>query len=100
MEKLDWGSSSSLAKSLGTVVSIAGAFIATLYKGAALLKGLSPANSIQKLVFSQDSSWILGGLCLAADCVMASAYIIVQVKLRSNSRDFMICDFYLHGTIL
>lgn len=94
MEKLDWGSSSSLAKSLGTIVSIAGAFIATLYKGAALLKGLSPANSIHKLAFSQDSSWILGGLCLAADCVMASAYIIVQASILKKYPAELICVFF------
>lgn len=87
MEELDWKSPSSLAKSLGTIVSIAGAFIATLYKGAALLKGPSPANFSQQPLFSQDSDWILGGLFLAADCVMASSFTIVQVKLTSNSRE-------------
>lgn len=87
MEELDWRSPSSLAKSLGTIVSIAGAFIATLYKGAALLKGPSPANFSQQPLFSQDSDWILGGLFLAADCVMASSFTIVQVKLASNSRE-------------
>lgn len=85
MEQLDWRSSSSIAKSLGTIVSIAGAFIVTLYKGPALLMGLSSANSSQQPLLSQDSNWILGGLFLAADCVMASAYIIVQVKLSSSS---------------
>jgi hypothetical protein len=85
MEELDWKSPSSLAKSLGTIVSIAGAFIATLYKGAALLKG--PANFSQQPLFSQDSDWILGGLFLAADCVMSSSFTIVQVKLTSNSRE-------------
>jgi hypothetical protein len=96
MEQLDWRSSKSLAKSLGTIVSIAGAFIATLYKGVAILKGPSPANLSQQPLFSQDFNWILGGLFLSADCVMASAFLIVQVKLTSNSRDFMIFTFNLH----
>lgn len=98
MEQLDWRSSSSLAKLLGTIVSISGAFVATLYKGVALLNGPSPANLSQHQVFSQDSNWILGGLFLAADCVMASAFTIVQVKLKSHSRDFMIYNLYLHCT--
>lgn len=81
MEQLDWRKFSSLAKSLGTIVSIAGAFIVTLYKGPALLLGVSSANSSPKLLLSVDSNWILAGLFLAADCVMTSAYIILQVKL-------------------
>lgn len=96
MEKLDWRKLSSLAKLLGTIVSIAGAFIVTLYKGPALLMGVSSANSSQQPLLSEDSNWILAGLFLAADCVMASAYIIVQVKL-SLQRYLTICDFYLHG---
>ena len=84
MERLDWKSYSSIAKSLGTVVSIAGAFVATLYKGPTLLTTeLSPANSSK--LFSQESNFMLGGLFLAADCVMASAYIIVQVKIIVDS---------------
>jgi len=81
MEQLDWRKFSSLAKSLGTIVSISGAFIVTLYKGPALLLGVSSANSSPKPLFTDDSNWILAGLFLAADCVMASAYIILQVKL-------------------
>jgi hypothetical protein len=80
MEQLDWRSSKSLAKSLGTIVSISGALIATLYKGAAILNGPSPANLSQQPLFSQDFNWILGGLFLAADCVMASSFTIIQVQ--------------------
>ncbi|KAJ1395781.1 EamA domain [Sesbania bispinosa] len=95
MEQLDWSSSSSLAKSLGTVVSIAGAFIVTLYKGPALLMGLSPENSSQQPVSSQDSNWILGGLFLAVDCVMASAYIIVQASiLKKYPAELIVVFFY------
>ncbi|KAJ1376043.1 Tetratricopeptide-like helical domain superfamily [Sesbania bispinosa] len=74
MEQLDWNSSSSLAKSLGTVVSIDGAFILTLYKGHALLMGLSPENSSQQSVSSQNSNWILGELFLVVNYVMVVAF--------------------------
>ncbi|XP_019415845.1 PREDICTED: WAT1-related protein At3g28050-like [Lupinus angustifolius] len=98
MEQLDWRRSSSLAKALGTIVSIVGAFIVTLYKGPALLKGLqllSPANSSQEPVFAQESNWILGGLFLAADCVMASAYIIVQASiLKKYPAELIVVFFY------
>lgn len=94
MEQLDWRSSSSLAKSLGTIVSIAGAFIATLYKGVAILKGPSPANLSQQPLFSQDFNWILGGLFLSADCVMASAFLIVQASILKKYPAGLIVVFF------
>ncbi|KAL5075580.1 hypothetical protein RYX36_014564 [Vicia faba] len=95
MEQLDWKSYSSLAKSLGTIVSIAGAFIATLYKGAALLKGpSSPANVSHQLAFSQDTSWIIGGSFLASDCVMASAFLIVQASIIKKYPAGLIVVFF------
>lgn len=68
MEKLVWRSSTSLAKSLGTIVSITGAFIITFYKGPALL------------MTSSSSDWVIGGLFLVADCIMTSAWVIVEVQ--------------------
>ncbi|XP_057449352.1 WAT1-related protein At5g40230-like isoform X2 [Lotus japonicus] len=94
MELLDWKSSSTLAKSLGTIVSITGAFIATLYKGPALLMGLSPSNSSQQPVSSQDSNWILGGLFLAADCVMASGFLILQASILKKYPAGLITVFF------
>lgn len=79
MEKLDWKSSSSLAKSMGTMVSIAGAFIVTLYKGLPLLMPPSPTNSSHQL-FGQMSNWVIGGLLLAVNSVLSSAWLFVQVK--------------------
>ncbi|KAL2638411.1 hypothetical protein AAZV13_06G112400 [Glycine max] len=95
MEKLDWRKLSSLAKLLGTIVSIAGAFIVTLYKGPALLMGVSSANTSQQPLLSEDSNWILAGLFLAADCVMASAYIIVQASiLKKYPAELIVVFFY------
>ncbi|XP_027330246.1 WAT1-related protein At3g28050-like [Abrus precatorius] len=95
MEQLDWRKFSSLAKSLGTIVSIAGAFIVTLYQGPALLMGISSATSSQQPLSSQDSNWILGGLFFAVDCVMASAYIIVQASiLKKYPAEFIVVFFY------
>jgi uncharacterized membrane protein len=79
MEKVDWTSSSSQAKIIGTIISISGAFIVTLYKGLPLLMTRSPSNSSHQLLV-QMSNWVVGGLLLAADSVMASAWLILQVK--------------------
>uniref|UniRef100_A0A2P2JWJ8 WAT1-related protein At3g28050 isoform X1 n=1 Tax=Rhizophora mucronata TaxID=61149 RepID=A0A2P2JWJ8_RHIMU len=80
MEKLDLSSFSTLAKSMGTIISIVGAFIMTYYKGPQLLMMLSSSNSLCRLLF-QQSNWVFGGLLLAADCVMTSAWIIIQALI-------------------
>ncbi|EOY00425.1 PREDICTED: WAT1-related protein At3g28050 isoform X2 [Theobroma cacao] len=77
MEKLHLGSSSSQAKSLGTIVSIAGAFVVTFYKGPSILMSSSRASSSHQFLL-QQSNWVFGGFLLAADCLFASAWLIVQ----------------------
>ncbi|XP_062152100.1 glyceraldehyde-3-phosphate dehydrogenase, cytosolic-like [Alnus glutinosa] len=56
IEKLEWSSSSSQAKLLGTIVSITGASVVTLYKGPPII--ITPSSS--QLLLSPQSSWILG----------------------------------------
>ncbi|XP_062159575.1 WAT1-related protein At3g28050-like isoform X1 [Alnus glutinosa] len=94
MEKLDWKSSSSLAKSMGTIVSIAGAFIVTLYKGLPLLMPPSPTNSSHQL-FLQVSNWVIGGLLLAVDAVLSSAWLFVQaLMLKKYPAELIVVFFY------
>ncbi|RDY08721.1 WAT1-related protein, partial [Mucuna pruriens] len=58
MEKLDWKANSTLAKSIGTVVSIAGALIISLYKGQAVINNHPPLKLFpQKLVSSMSFDW-------------------------------------------
>ncbi|CAK7326938.1 unnamed protein product [Dovyalis caffra] len=94
LEKLDWRSSSTLAKSMGTIVSIAGAFIVSYYKGPSLLIAPSPSNLHHQLL-SQQSNWIIGGLLLAVDCVAASAWLIIQALiLKKYPAELIIVFFY------
>lgn len=86
MEKLACRSSSFVAKTIGTVVSIAGAFVVTLYKGREILTLQSSSMLHYHNVHTLQSSWIIGGLFLAADCVVASGYIIVQVPFYKRIR--------------
>ncbi|KAK9191930.1 hypothetical protein WN943_020546 [Citrus x changshan-huyou] len=94
MEKLDWRSSSSLAKSVGTIVLITGAFIMTYYKGPHLLMTSLPPNlSLQ--FFVPQTNWVIGGLLLAIDCVFTSAWLIVQASiLKKFSAEFIVVFFY------
>lgn len=81
MEKLELRRSSSQAKSVGTIVSVAGAMIVTLYKGPALLMAArSPSNnSPYKFLVSQLSNWVFGGILLAINCFVSAIWNIYQV---------------------
>ncbi|XP_057448445.1 WAT1-related protein At5g40240-like [Lotus japonicus] len=80
MENLNLKLHSSQAKIVGTLVSIAGALILTLYQGMPIIRG-----SMQNLVLggsgtylSVQSNWILGGFLLATACFIVSVLYIVQ----------------------
>lgn len=99
MEKLDLRVQSSLAKSIGTMVSIAGALTVTLYKGPALVS-MSSSSNLHNELRSPQKNWIIGGLVLAASSFFLSLLYIVQVTFDKTPKiptysliDFW--DFYL-----
>lgn len=81
MEVLNYRNLSFLAKTAGTLVSIAGAFVVTLYKGPEILNTQSSPKLNYNFIGTPQMSWIIGGLFLVADCAVSSGYIIVQVHL-------------------
>eukprot|EP00268_Persea_americana_P004524 TRINITY_DN11446_c0_g1_i2.p1 TRINITY_DN11446_c0_g1~~TRINITY_DN11446_c0_g1_i2.p1 ORF type:complete len:352 (-),score=63.04 TRINITY_DN11446_c0_g1_i2:466-1521(-) len=82
LEKLDIRSSRSQAKLVGTLVSISGALVVTLYKGPSIWSSShslplhhrqqSPPNSLKA------ENWVLGALFLATACLSASIWNIIQ----------------------
>ncbi|GAY36431.1 hypothetical protein CUMW_022030 [Citrus unshiu] len=101
MEKLKWRSKSSQAKSLGTIVSIAGAFVVTFYKGPPIVRSLSDIASLDQIQPLQ-SNWILGGFYLAAQAILISAWYILQaITLKEfPALIVMLCYQYFFSTIL
>ncbi|GLT86406.1 hypothetical protein SLE2022_045480 [Rubroshorea leprosula] len=94
MEKAYLRSSSFQAKLLGTTVSIAGAFIVTFYKGPALLLTSQPSGLSYSLLL-QHSHWVIGGLLLAIDCLLCSAWIITQASiLKKFPAELIVVFFY------
>lgn len=83
MEKVALRSRSSQAKILGTIVSISGAFIVTLWKGPPLMGFSSTSNSYLHLPVAQYSNWALGGLLLTVTCFSSAAWKIFQVGYNS-----------------
>ncbi|KAK1554603.1 hypothetical protein Q3G72_014611 [Acer saccharum] len=96
MEKLSWSSKISQAKSLGTIVSIAGAFVVTFYKCPIILTALSgTASSRNYPLLSQQSNWILGGFFLAAESFFSSAWNILQALILKKFPEVLIGMFFL-----
>ncbi|KAL2957811.1 hypothetical protein AAZX31_18G170100 [Glycine max] len=85
MEKLDWKTKSTRAKSIGTLVSIVGALIITLYKGQAVIKN-HPSNKLfpKKHVSSEQFDWVLGAMLLAGHSFVLSLLFIVQTWIIRN----------------
>ncbi|KZV15753.1 hypothetical protein F511_29313 [Dorcoceras hygrometricum] len=80
MEKLNLRESSGRLKFLGTLVLIAGASVATLYKGAAILNKPSIlTSSVQASAAPQN--WVLGGVLLAMASFLTAAWSIVQTTI-------------------
>lgn len=69
MEKLHLQSITSQAKIIGTVVSITGATIATIYSGPSLLST------------SMSMNWIIGGILLASQYFLLSFALVAQAKI-------------------
>lgn len=78
MEGLNLRRSSDIAKVLGTLVSIAGATVVTLYNGPAIMNKPTTLSS-SGLLFSSQENWILGGILLATAAFSTAAWSIVQV---------------------
>ncbi|KAL7161598.1 hypothetical protein ACSBR2_042128 [Camellia fascicularis] len=106
MEKLDLGSTRSRVKIMGTLVSISGALIVTLYKGTPIgsLPVQSPSLSSQDSLFKMlatESNWVLGGLFLATASLSVSIWNTSQAAiLKGYPSELTIVAFYcLFGTI-
>ncbi|XP_017970139.1 PREDICTED: WAT1-related protein At5g40240 isoform X2 [Theobroma cacao] len=94
MEKLKWRSISSQSKVLGTVISITGAFVVTLYKGPTILSTQSLVVLPHQLLSSPQLNWVLGGLLLAAEALINSAWYIIQAIIATTFR-ISLCSWCL-----
>ncbi|XP_059644152.1 WAT1-related protein At5g40240-like [Cornus florida] len=108
MENLDLRRSSSQIKIMGTLVSISGALIVTLYKGPpiASLSIQSSKNSLLShpsfsTMLATPNSWIVGGLFLAIASLSVSIWNTSQAAiLKGYPSEMTIVAFYcLFGTI-
>lgn len=93
MEKLELKKSSSLAKSVGALVSVAGAFVVTFYKGPPIMLSSSFSDSSNQ-IFSSQSHWVLGGFLLADESLLASMWYILQATILKKHPAVLTITFF------
>ncbi|CAI9111075.1 OLC1v1011210C1 [Oldenlandia corymbosa var. corymbosa] len=102
MEKLALRSLPSLAKIIGTVVSISGALVVVLYEGPAVVRGSSHPKTLNySLGSDEQSDWVIGGVLLVIDYILISIWYIVQAQTaRLYPAEFFIVFLYNLGVTL
>lgn len=93
MEKFNYTSPTTVAKCIGTAVSIIGAVVATLYQGPTILGTPPPLLTLT----ASSYAFLIGGLLFTLDSAIAAIFIISQVHLfyfihhHSHSQIYVIC---------
>ncbi|CAJ2647619.1 unnamed protein product [Trifolium pratense] len=93
MEKIYWRHSRSQAKVVGTIASMAGAFVVIFYKGPPIFK-IHSSSSYNTLQFSPNLNWILGGLLCAGDSLLSSIWYIYQVSVTRKYPAVIVIVFF------
>ncbi|KAL1550894.1 WAT1-related protein-like protein isoform X1 [Salvia divinorum] len=95
LEEVDFRRSSTLAKSLGTVVSISGAFVVTFYNGPAILNMPLTSASSTHLSLSSTKNWVVGGFLLASAAFAVASWCILQAFiLKMYPAEMIVVAFY------
>lgn len=94
MEKIDLRMQSSLAKSIGTIVSIGGALTVTLYKGPSIIFTSSPNNVPNELHLSMHSNWVIGGILLATGSFLLALLFILQANIVKTFKSLAFIFFF------
>ncbi|KAJ0040068.1 hypothetical protein Pint_28364 [Pistacia integerrima] len=71
-----------IAKVLGTLVSVAGASVITLYKGP-IIYSPNPSSEKSDLLLgdTREKNWTLGCICLIGHCLFWSSWIVLQTPV-------------------
>ncbi|XP_075636924.1 WAT1-related protein At3g28050-like [Castanea sativa] len=95
MEKVALRSTSSQAKILGTIISISGAFVVTLYKGPPIVIAQTSSVSLNQPLNSVKSNWVIGGLLLTAEYILVPLWYIVQAQImKEYPNELTVIFFY------
>ncbi|KAG7565503.1 EamA domain [Arabidopsis suecica] len=84
IEKVEWKRKDGIAKVVGTIVSVSGSLVITLYKGPTIYQpSLRLVNQPIKAeeAKEENKNWTLGCLCLMGHCLCWSSWIVLQSPL-------------------
>ncbi|CAN1272691.1 WAT1-related protein At3g28050 [Linum perenne] len=101
MEKVAVTRKSSQAKVVGTIVSTAGAFIITLYKGQPIVFVVTqPRSSSTKLVHPATAqNWVLGSILLTLQYILGSLWSILLTRILHKYSDGLTVIF-IYNTLV
>lgn len=101
MEKLDLRSSTSQVKTLGTLVSISGAMIVTLYKGPSIFASPGQPEPSSSTTLVATDSWVIGALLLATAGLCLAISNIGQASILKGypSKITLVFFYCFFGTI-
>ncbi|KAJ1257555.1 hypothetical protein BS78_10G005000 [Paspalum vaginatum] len=95
-EALNLKSKPGMAKLLGTLVSLAGAMVLTLYKGVSLTHAASAADSHQHLLLHSHrqsrGKWTLGTVAILGNCVCLSCWFLLHGRLSRKYPHVYSCN--------
>ncbi|PON99536.1 Plant-drug/metabolite exporter [Trema orientale] len=86
-EKVQLSRRDGKAKVIGTLASVAGATIITLYKGPTICKSTSTASTLHQFPLlsslgdAKEKNWMFGCICLIIHCLSWSAWIVLQAPV-------------------
>ncbi|MED6173328.1 hypothetical protein PIB30_058280 [Stylosanthes scabra] len=103
MEKVAAKSRSSQAKVIGSIISIAGAFVVTFYKGPSINiaqrhLSLQTEQHVITILNSVDTTWLIAATLLIADYLLASLWYILQVEILKVYPDELSMVFFYNVT--
>ncbi|KAK9040376.1 hypothetical protein V6N11_015539 [Hibiscus sabdariffa] len=101
MEKVEWRRTATQAKIIGTITSISGALVMTLYKGPKVISS-SPWTSssssvpqLQSTLHSSRSNWIVGGILEVIAYLLYSLWYVIQAQvMKIYPEEIAVTFFY------
>ncbi|KAG7559054.1 EamA domain [Arabidopsis thaliana x Arabidopsis arenosa] len=88
MEKVSFKERSSVAKVIGTILSLIGAFVVVLYHGPRVFIASSPPylnfRQLPPPLSSSNSDWLIGGALLTIRDIFVSVSFILQAQIMSE----------------
>ncbi|XP_038713429.1 protein WALLS ARE THIN 1-like isoform X2 [Tripterygium wilfordii] len=104
LEQVQLNSKNGVAKVLGTLTSVIGASVITLYKGPTIFGLNLPSNQSNFLLLLGDAkgkNWTLGCICLIGHCLCWSSWIVLQAFiLKRYPARFSVYSFTCFFSVL